>query len=333
MSALYPLKFEAIYKPKIWGGEKLNQVLGKELPEGSIGESWEISAVKDNISVASNGYLAGNSLQDLIEIYMGDLLGDKVYKKYGIEFPLLIKYIDASDNLSIQVHPNDELAKKRHNAYGKTEMWYVIAAEKGAKLISGFNKEVTKGEYLDYLEKGRLEELVNWEPVEPGSVFFMPSGRIHAIGAGIVLAEIQQTSDITYRIYDWNRKDKNGNTRELHTDLALDAIDFKHYDSYRTEYEAAPDEASKIIKCPYFTTQLIQTRDMLERNYNKLDSFVIYMCLEGEAILHYDMMDEIKIRTGETILIPASIEHIRIKAVKDLKMLEVFIDDETTKDH
>src|SRR3972149_1007896 len=199
MSHLYPLKFKPIFKDKIWGGDKIKTLLNKDFsPLPNCGESWEISGVQDEISVVSNGFLIGNNLQELIEIYMGDLVGDQVYQKYGIEFPLLIKFIDAHDDLSIQVHPNDKLAMQRHNAYGKTEMWYIIDADRGAKLISGFNTEVTKDAYIKHLENNTLNLILNYEEVKAGDVFFMPAGRVHAIGKGILLTEIQQTSDITY---------------------------------------------------------------------------------------------------------------------------------------
>ncbi|MBT6765533.1 MAG: class I mannose-6-phosphate isomerase, partial [Prolixibacteraceae bacterium] len=203
MNGLYPLKFKPIYHEKIWGGDRLQKVLNKDfgnLP--NCGESWEVSGVEGHISVVGNDFLAGNSLQDLVEIYMGDLVGDKVYKKFGIEFPLLIKFIDAEQDLSIQVHPNDELSKKRHNAYGKTEMWYVVDADKGALINSGFNQEVSKKKYLEYFNKGKLTDLLCFEKVNKGDVFFIPAGRVHAIGKGILVAEIQQTSDVTYRIFD-----------------------------------------------------------------------------------------------------------------------------------
>ena len=197
-------------------------------PSGSdhIGESWELSAVADNQSVVSNGFLAGNNIEELIEVYMGDITGDSVFEKFGNEFPLLIKFIEAREDLSIQVHPGNDLAKKRHKAYGKTEMWYILECEKGSKIYTGFKEGVTKEMYEEALRLGTIEDILNVESVEPGDVFFTPAGRVHAIGAGIVLVEIQQTSDITYRIFDWNRKNTGKEKRELHTDLALDAIDF-----------------------------------------------------------------------------------------------------------
>jgi len=326
MNELYPLKFKPQFKEKIWGGQHLKEYLNKSLPENKkIGESWEISGIQDNISVIENGYLQGNNLQELIEIYMGDILGDRIYKQFGIEFPLLIKFIDANDILSIQVHPDDELARKRHNAFGKTEMWYIIEAEKDAELISGFSKKIDKETYLKHLESNKLPDILNYEKVQKGNVFFIPSGRVHAIGKGIVLAEIQQTSDVTYRIFDWNRKDDQGKYRELHTDLALDAIDFNVYDNYKTPYKINPNKDSKILNCKYFNTNIIQFDEAIEKDYNQLDSFVIYICLDGKIEITYNETERLHIEKGETILIPAVFEHLILNPVVQSKLLEVYI--------
>lgn len=326
MNGLYPLKFKPIFHDKIWGGNRMKSSLNKEYGElANCGESWEISAVKDKISVVSNGFLAENNLQELIEIYMGDLVGDKVYEKYGIEFPLLIKFIDANDDLSIQVHPDDKLSKKRHNAYGKTEMWYVVESETGAKINSGFNQPVTREKYLEFLENGKLLDLLHYDEAIPGDVFFIPAGRVHAIGKGVLLAEIQQTSDVTYRIYDYNRKDAEGKTRELHTDLALDAIDFSHKEEYKTPYERAKNEAVELASCDYFTTNLLEFDKEILLNYNELDSFVIYMNLEGTFEVEYESGKE-KIEKGETVLVPASVEQFKLNPLtKSAKTLEVYI--------
>jgi mannose-6-phosphate isomerase len=243
MSALYPLIFHTQYKDKIWGGQKIKTVLGKDYGDlPNCGETWEISGVKGNVSVVKNGSLAGKSLVELIQTYKEKLVGKKVFEKSGDEFPLLIKFIDANDDLSIQVHPDDALGMKRHNSLGKTEMWYVFEADKGAKLNSGFNQEMDKETYLKHLNDKSLEKILNYEEVKIGDVFFLPAGRVHYIGKGICLAEIQQTSDITYRIYDFDRRDDKGNLRELHTDLALDAIDYKHYVDYKTKYAPKTNE-------------------------------------------------------------------------------------------
>jgi len=326
MEGLYPLKFTPIYKDKIWGGNKIKTVLNKDF--GSLpncGESWELSGVEGNVSVASNGYLAGNSLEELIEVYMGDLVGDQIYETYGTEFPLLIKFIDANDDLSIQVHPDDEMAAERHNSYGKTEMWYVMQADNGAKLQSGFNQQVDQEKYLEKLEKVELTDILNFEEVTAGDVFFIPAGRVHAIGKGILLAEIQQTSDITYRIYDYDRRDDKGNTRELHTDLALDAIDYTLFPKYKSKYEVKSNESVELASCQYFTTNVLELTEVVDKDYNKLDSFVIYICMEGELVVETETATEL-VQMGETILIPASIENVHLKPITaSAKLLEVYI--------
>ncbi|SHI99532.1 mannose-6-phosphate isomerase, type 1 [Tangfeifania diversioriginum] len=326
MAGLYPLKFKPILHEKIWGGNRLKELLNKDIDNlPNCGESWEISSVEGKISEVNNGYLQGNNLQELIEVYMGDLVGEKIYKKYGIEFPLLIKFIDAQADLSIQVHPNDELSKKRHNAYGKTEMWYVVNAEDGSLINSGFNQPVTREKYLEYLENGKLTDLLCYEKTATGDVFFIPAGRVHAIGKGILLAEIQQTSDVTYRIYDYDRKDENGNKRELHTDLALDAIDFTYQDEYKTKYKAEKNKSSEIVSCDYFTTNILDFSEKLEKDYHHFDSFVVYMTLEGQFNIEYEGGNE-KVNKGETVLLPASLESVRLKPeTESAKVLEIYI--------
>jgi len=326
MAELYPLKFKPLYKEIIWGGQKLKTLLNKNIPAGkTIGESWEISAVEENISVVSNGFLEGNNLQELIEIYMGDLVGEKVYQRFGDEFPLLIKFIDANDKLSIQVHPNDELAKKRHNAYGKTEMWYVIDAEPNAELITGFNQKLDTQTYQQHFENKTLTEILNREKVKKADVFFLPAGRVHAIGSGIVLAEIQQTSDITYRIYDWERVDKNGNQRELHTELALDAIDYLHYDSYRSEYEMEYNKSSNMVDCKYFTANILPLNKPIQADYNLIDSFVIYMCIEGGFSIDCGTGEKVEVKMGETVLLPAECKSVTLSPYGKTKIIEVFL--------
>ena len=324
--SLYPLKFNPQYLDKIWGGQKIRTHLGKDF--GSLpncGESWEISGVQDHVSVVSNGFLAGNTLEELIEVYLGDLVGDKVYEKFGVEFPLLIKFIDANDDLSIQVHPNDELSKKRHQAFGKTEMWYVLQADPGSKLNLGFKEKLTKEQYLEKFEAGQLMDILNFEEIKEGDVLFMPAGRVHAIGKGAMVAEIQQTSDVTYRIYDFDRKDSEGKERELHTDLALDAIDFTMPDSYKTIYESKQNESVEVVKCDYFTTSFLQLDEKLERDFHQLDSFVIYICLEGELEIEYPDGTE-KMKKGETILVPAVLEqYFLTPQSKTVKLLEVHL--------
>lgn len=326
MSGLYPIKFKPIFHEKIWGGNRMKTILNKDYGNlANCGESWELSGVEGNISVVSNGFLAGNDLTEIIEIYMGDLVGDKVYEKFGVEFPLLIKFIDAQDDLSIQVHPDDKLSKKRHNAYGKTEMWYVAGTEEGALINSGFNQEVSREKYLEYFNGGKLTDLLHYDEAKVGDVFFIPAGRVHAIGKGCLVAEIQQTSDVTYRIFDYNRKDDQGNERELHTDLALDAIDFSYASEYKTKYTLEKNKAVELVSCPYFTTNIIEFTEEIEKDYNHLDSFVIYMTMDGSFDIVTDEGTE-TIEMGETVLIPASLELIQLKPNSaSVKIMEVYI--------
>jgi mannose-6-phosphate isomerase len=302
-------------------------LLNKNYSMAHCGESWELSGVQDEISIVSDGFLKGNSLEELIEVYMGELVGEKIYDQFGTEFPLLIKYIDANDRLSIQVHPDDELSKERHGAYGKTEMWYVVQAEEGAELISGFNRDIDRDSYLIALQNDKLENLLEFEKVKQGDVFFIPAGRVHAIGKGIVVAEIQQTSDVTYRIFDFNRVDDKGNPRELHTELALDAISFKHHKTGKTIYQPKLNETVEIVKCNYFTTNLLQITSALERDFSGIDSFVIYLCFEGSYTLEYES-ETIRVQKGETLLVPASIENFVLKPIDgvETKLLEVYIE-------
>ncbi len=322
---LYPLKFKPILKQTIWGGDKLAYKSNDPKVKESIGESWEISGVQDNISVVSEGALEGNSLQELTEIYMGDLVGDKIYEKFGIEFPLLIKYIDARDNLSIQVHPDDATAKARHNAYGKTEMWYLVGADRDAELIMGFNKDTDKLEYLTALHNHTLPVLLNTEKVEKGDCFFIPAGTVHAICKGCYIAEIQQTSDITYRIYDYDRRDKNGNPRELHTELATDVINFCEQKQHNIHYHQHENHTEELVSCNYFTTNYLKFDKEVEKDYIELDSFVIYMCLEGNFTLVYDVDKTVKVTKGETILVPAILKNLFLIPETEAEILEIYI--------
>jgi mannose-6-phosphate isomerase len=318
------LKFTPILKNKIWGGQKLTALLNKKSDRKDLGESWEISDVKGDISVVSNGDLAGKDLKELITAHKGNLVGNKMYQHFGDKFPLLIKFIDAKEALSIQLHPNDDLAKKRHNSFGKTELWYVMEADEKANLIVGFQKEVTTEEYLHHLKNKSLSAILNVDKVKKGDVYFIPAGRIHAIGAGVLLAEIQQTSDITYRIYDWDRPNLDGTFRDLHTNEALDAIDYSAKESYKTAYVSSEKKASEIVDCQYFTTSLLPVLGEISLNHSEKDSFIIYMCVEGSVAFRYKSQIE-KIQTGETILVPACIKNISIIADKSAKLLEVYI--------
>ncbi len=325
MSANYPIKFRPILKKRIWGGDKLVNVLNKKSQKRNIGESWELSDVEGDTSIVVNGKLKGKSIQYLISTYKSALVGKKVYKKFGKKFPLLIKFIDAREALSIQLHPHDKLAKERHNSFGKTEMWYVMDADKEGNLIVGFKKDVTKEQYLEHLENKSLLEIMNVDPVKKGDVYFIPTGRVHSIGAGVLLAEIQQTSDITYRVYDWDRVDDKGRSRELHTDLALDAIDFKARDQYKTRYTKTLNKSSNIIDCEYFTINIIPVNGEINIDHSDKDSFVIYMCVDGKVSIkfHHDKKENLKM--GETVLIPAELDKISMMSKGYSELLEIFI--------
>jgi len=319
---LYPLKFQPILKDKIWGGQKLQQILNKPTSSTEAGESWEISDVEGDTSVVSNGTMTGTSLKSLMELHTTDLLGHKNFQQFGTKFPLLIKFIDAKSDLSVQLHPNDALAKARHNSFGKTEMWYVVQADPDSNLIVGFNQPMTKELYLKHLEAKTLESILNFDTVEAGDTYFIEVGRIHAIGAGVLLAEIQQTSDVTYRVYDWGRVDSKGNHRELHNDIALEAFDFDMPDNYIVNYSRDAQTSTELVSCPYFTTNVLEVKTSLlvENNH---DSFMIYMCVEGSAIVKIEG-HQTEFSKGETVLIPAGIKSFSI-STNHAKLLEVYI--------
>lgn len=322
---LYPLKFKPILKSVIWGGDEISKFKDITPVQDGIGESWEISGVDGNVSVVANGELEGKNLVDIISEYKEQLVGKKNYEKFGTTFPLLIKFIDAKDNLSIQVHPDDELAKQRHNSFGKTEMWYVINATPGAFLYSGFEKQMTPESYVKSIEENTFVDSLAKHDVKKGDVFFLPAGRVHAIGAGTFIAEIQQTSNITYRIYDYNRTDTKGNPRELHTELAKDAIDYKLYDNYKTEYKRRENQPVELESCRYFTTDLLEITKDITRDYEDLDSFVIYICMGGACSIRDDKGNDLYIGQGETALIPAEANNVLISPEGSVLLLETFV--------
>ena len=305
---LYPLKFRPILKETIWGGNYLYKELNKGASlEAKIGESWEISSVEGNISVVANGILKDNTLLELIEVYMGDLVGEKIYDKFGLEFPLLIKFIDAQENLSIQVHPNEQLATKKYQAHGKTEMWYVLDAEKNAKIVAGFDKKVSQFEFQTAIENKTIEKLLRFDTSNRGDVFFVPAGQIHTIGGGNVLVEIQQTSDITFRVYDYDRRDKDGKMRDLHVQESLESINFNTLDNYKKEYKKVSNEPANLAQCDYFTSNYFSFNQRVGRDYYFLESFVVLICVEGEFDIEYNGNEYITVKKGESILLPASI--------------------------
>lgn len=323
---MYPLKFDPILKQTLWGGNKIIPFKNIDDQLSRVGESWEISAVEGNESVIRNGVYKGRTLTELIREFKEEIVGEENYQLYGEKFPLLIKFIDASLDLSIQVHPNDELAQKRHNSRGKNEMWFVVDAKVGAKLISGFSKQISQKEYKELVKAGKFEQVLQHYDVKPGDVFYVPAGRVHGIGAGTFLAEIQQTSDVTYRIYDYNRRDENGNMRELHTTLAMDAIDFEDYgENNRTEYELVENEPVELLATPYFITSLYDVNEELSCDYSELDSFVVYICVDGSCSLKDDENNEICLSKGETLLLSATTQNVTIIPNGRVRLLETYV--------
>lgn len=325
MKKLYPFKFMPIFKEKIWGGEKIRTELGLDFsPLPNCGEAWVLSGVRGSETIVSNGFLEGNSLNEILEVFMDDLVGEEVFDRSGEEFPILIKFIDSRDWLSIQVHPDDALAAKRRIGHGKTEMWYILDAEPGAELITGFNRTIDKDLYLEHLNSGKLKDILNYEKASKGDVFYMPSGRIHALGPGILLAEIQQTSDITYRIYDWDRVDERGRSRDLHTELALDAIDFNPVLNYRAGYRKTKNKTEMLVDSPYFAVNMLDLDRIVKKDYTLLDSFVVFVCTEGSVLVHSEENKE-TLNKGETLLIPAVLDRLVLEPSGQCRILEVFV--------
>lgn len=319
-SQLYPMQFDAILKERIWGGEKLKTLLNKPISSPITGESWELSTVEGDVSIVANGSFKGKSLSALIDAFPDELLGSAVHKRFGKQFPLLFKYLDAREDLSIQVHPNDELAKARHNSFGKTEMWYVMQADTDSKIIVGFKEDSSAEQYIESLNNKTLGSILGEIKVQPGDVFFLETGTVHAIGAGLVIAEIQQTSDITYRLYDFDRKDAQGNSRELHIDLALDAINYKKVDT-QMRYTKELNQSNTVVDCPYFTTNFIPL-DGKKAVAGSGESFTVYMCIEGSFELEYEGA-VYSYKKGDTVLIPAAIKEYVLEGKSSV--LEIYI--------
>jgi mannose-6-phosphate isomerase len=316
----YPLQFEPILKDRIWGGEKLKTILNKPITSKITGESWELSTVEGDVSVVSNGILKGKSLTELIEEMPNEILGTKVHERFGKQFPLLFKYLDAREDLSIQVHPNDKLAKERHNSFGKTEMWYVMQADADSRIIVGFKENSSKEEYLKHLNDKTLVSILDDVKAKAGDVFFLETGTVHAIGAGLVVAEIQQTSDITYRIYDFDRVDAQGNKRELHVDLALDAINYNKVETQK-KYETKANTSNAVVDCPYFTTNFIPLEDKVTVSKSG-ETFTVYMCVEGSFEIEFEGFRQSYIK-GDTVLIPAEINVFILSGKASI--LEIYI--------
>jgi len=319
----YPIKFNPILKEKIWGGEKLSSILNKKSDSKHIGESWEISGVDGNISVVANGLYKGKTLNDLIASYKSTFLGQENIDVFGENFPLLIKFLDAKTNLSVQVHPDDAMAKAKHNSFGKTEMWYIMDSDDDAEIVLGLKNNTINKSVLANIDASNVDAIFNTEKVKQGDSYFIPAGKIHAIGAGVLAAEIQQTSDITYRVYDWDRTDDNGAQRELHTNLAQQAT--KRFAlNGKSDYVLEQDQTTNLVDCDFFTTNIFEVKGMQQRDYTTKDAFVIFMCVEGKAELTVNNQTEF-IAMGETVLIPANSQHVFINS-QGAKLLEVYID-------
>lgn len=317
---LYPLQFIPIFQERLWGGDKLKTLFNKPITSTKTGESWELSTIEGAVSTIANGDLAGRFITEVINEYPNEILGTSVYQRFGNQFPLLFKYLDAKEDLSVQVHPNDALAKARHHSFGKTEMWYVVQADADARLIVGFKEEMNQATYLENLEKKTLLATLDEIKVQPGDVFLIETGTVHAIGAGMVIAEIQQTSDITYRLYDFDRVDADGNLRELHVDLALDAINY-HTIETQKQYQKHSNQSNEVVDCPYFTTHFIPLAG--EMNVQKTaETFTVYMCVDGEFEFILDGK-QYSYSKGDTILVPAALTNFQLSGKASI--LEIYI--------
>ena len=323
---MYPLKFEPLLKSIVWGGDKIVPYKGIESTAKNVGESWELSAVKGNESIVANGEFAGRNIVELIKEFKSDLLGEKVYAESGDTFPILVKFIDARDDLSIQVHPDDELAAARHNgSKGKTEMWYVVKADEGAHLMSGMSQQITPEEYVRRIEENTITDVLCDYDVKEGDVFFLPAGRVHSIGRGCFIAEIQQTSDITYRIYDFGRLGLDGKPRELHVEQSKDAVDYSVLDDYKTSYTSELNKPVSLVECNYFKTHLLELSEAVEIPVKANDSFMIVICLEGAGRLTDSNGYSLELKQGETVLVPASIESVSLIPADTIKLLTCFV--------
>ena len=320
---MQPIKFQPLLKQTLWGGDKIVTFKHLDSQLENVGESWEISGVKDNETIVKEGPLKGKSLNEVVAELKDRLVGKENYQRFGDEFPLLIKFIDARQDLSIQVHPNDEIAHKQGKPHGKTEMWYLMESEPGAKLYCGLKKQITPDQYKEMVDNDTICDALAQYEVKEGDCFFLPAGRIHAIGPGCFLAEIQQTSDVTYRIYDYKRKDKNGNYRELHTKLAAESINYQVENDYRTHYVGRLNKGVSLVQCPYFCTAVYDLNEPMTLDYSELDSFVILIGLKGEGRIIDNEGNEVSIMAGDTLLIPATTETLSVSGT--IKFLETYI--------
>lgn len=318
-----PMKFNALLKSTLWGGDKIIPFKQLNVEQENVGESWEISGVKGNETIVADGEYKGRSLNDLVTELKGKLVGEANYKRFGDEFPLLIKFIDARQDLSIQVHPTDEIAHRQGKDRGKTEMWYIMESDPKATLLCGLKKEITPEEYAQMVENDTIVDAIARYDVKEGDCFFLPAGRIHAIGTGCFLAEIQQTSDVTYRIYDFKRKDKNGNYRQLHTKEAAESINYTVESNYRTEYTPTQNRGISLVQCPYFNTAVYDLTEPMTIDYSELDSFVILIGIKGKATITDEDGNETTLQAGESLLVPATTKTLKVDGT--LKFLETYV--------
>jgi mannose-6-phosphate isomerase len=315
-------KFEPLLKQTLWGGDKIIPFKHLNTQTERVGESWEISGVKDNETIVANGPDKGKSLNQLVCEQKAKLVGEENYQRFGDEFPLLVKFIDARQDLSIQVHPNDETAHRLGKPRGKTEMWYILESAPGAHLYNGLKKKITPEEYEQMVANDTIVDALARYEIKEGDVFYIPAGRIHAIGSGCFVTEIQETSDVTFRIYDYKRKDKDGNYRELHTKEAAQSIDFTVLPNYRAGYKPILNEGVQLVECPYFTTAVYDLTEPMLLDYSELDSFVILIAVKGEGTIKANG-EEMTFKMGDTILLPATTNEVKIEG--EVKFLETYV--------
>ncbi len=320
---MVPLKFQPLLKSTLWGGDKIIPFKHLHSTQAQVGESWEVSGVKDMESVVDGGPYAGRKLNDMIHSFKGELVGQHNYERFGVEFPILVKLIDARDQLSIQVHPTDNMARKQGHTCGKTEMWYIMESEPGAHLLSGLNETITPQDYRRMVADKSITQAIARHEVSKGDVFFLPAGRIHSIGSGCFLVEIQQTSDVTYRIYDFDRTDNQGQRRQLHTSEAAQCIDYTVHDDYRTHYKPQANNRVNLVDCTYFTTNIINASKPVALNYEQLDSFVLLIAVGGKGAITDNEGNTVALNTGETVLIPATTQWIQTSG--RMRLLETYV--------
>lgn len=311
MNKLYPIKFIADPRERVWGGDYLVKGLRKEFDEEfagrPIGESWELWSLYGSCSVAGNGFLAGNTLDELMEIYLGDLVGENVFHHYRGEFPLLVKILDIKDKISVQVHPSDEIAMERENSYGKAEMWYIMDAKPGAKLYVGLNRDVTPTELYNKCKDGTVTELLNCFTPQKGDCIYIQPGCIHAAEGEVILAEIQQSSDITYRLYDWGRENNPKTARRMDLEDAIDVIDYSKFDREKYFFSNVSGNTT-IVDTHNFVVKAVDLKGPERIIPSLTGSFMVYMCMSGGASIRMNDGTSYCISKGETIFIPASME-------------------------